>query len=423
MIKIQNFKRFGYSNLFFYLLILFLPTQLGKHFFPYFSFVSGIRIDYLSPTLYVTDVLIILMFISSVAKFQILNSKFPMLIFALCLIVGTFLSKSPIVGVYGLLKLLEFIFVGFYTAHNINKLKFENILLMFSIGIIFESLLSIAQYFNHGSLQGIFYWFGERFYNSNTVGIANASLSGTLILRPYGTFSHPNALAGYLTIAMAIVIANLKSQISNLRRILYYFVLGIGTIALFLTLSRVAILIWLVVIVSYFVVHCFYKLKNKHSIFHILLFIPVLILVSWLFFKSPLHARFAEIKLTDESIVQRENLINSSIAMIKDYPLFGVGLNNFLVNLPQYQTRRSPPFYLQPVHNIFLLIFAETGAAGFLFFTWFFIKTIRQMNRRKELRILFIVLTLGMFDHYFLSLQQEQLLLSFVLGICWIRRI
>jgi len=53
-----------FSVLFFYLLILFLPTQLGRHFFFDFSFVSGIRIDYLAPTIYLTDILVLLLFIA-----------------------------------------------------------------------------------------------------------------------------------------------------------------------------------------------------------------------------------------------------------------------------------------------------------------------------------------------------------------------
>src|SRR5258708_7366824 len=43
------------------LFFLLLPTQLGKHFWPDFSIVSGIRIDYLSPTVYITDVFLILL--------------------------------------------------------------------------------------------------------------------------------------------------------------------------------------------------------------------------------------------------------------------------------------------------------------------------------------------------------------------------
>src|SRR6266704_691714 len=51
------------ENLLFSLLILFLPTQFGKHFWPSFSIIQGIRVDYLSPTLYFTDILIILLFL------------------------------------------------------------------------------------------------------------------------------------------------------------------------------------------------------------------------------------------------------------------------------------------------------------------------------------------------------------------------
>ena len=44
----------------FWLLILLLPVQLGRHFWPDFSFVLGLKIDYLSPTFYLTDLLVLM---------------------------------------------------------------------------------------------------------------------------------------------------------------------------------------------------------------------------------------------------------------------------------------------------------------------------------------------------------------------------
>ncbi|MDO8583104.1 MAG: hypothetical protein Q7R51_01075, partial [bacterium] len=249
----------------FYFLILFIPAQLGRHFWPDFAFIKGVRIDYLSPTLYFTDTLILLVFvlwIFSRRKFLISNfprfakasrgKQFSIAVLVVSLIVGIIFSKSPQAGTYGLIKLLEFTFLGFYIARNINKLKFQNVLLMFSIGIIFESLLSISQYFNHGSLQGIFYFFGERFYNSQTPGIANASLAGQLFLRPYGTFPHPNVLAGYLVIAMTLILGRIMNHESRIKGIIFTSTLIIGTIALFLTLSRIAIMLWLIILSFYF---------------------------------------------------------------------------------------------------------------------------------------------------------------------------
>lgn len=420
------------ERLIFYLLILFLPTQLGKHFWPDFSIVSGIRVDYLSPTLYLTDILIILLFI----KFLIFNFKLVLLI--AILLIGIILSKSPLAGTYGLLKLLEFLFFGFYVAGNFKKYEWKNLALLFSAGIIFESLLAIVQYFQQASLGGIFYFFGERTFNLTTPGIANASLNGSLILRPYGTFSHPNVLAGYFVLTMIFVIFNLKFSIKskfsifNFKTFLPLMSIVMGTVALFLTLSRVAILLWLIILGSWLIARGIKKIKLKTSIFYILFSIFSLLLIGFIFANSSFRYRFTNINLSDESIVQRENLIGSSISMIKDRPIFGVGLNNFLVNLPSYQMPHPSLFYLQPVHNLFLLIAAETGILGFGFFLWFLFLTYKRIMSQPLIHnslfpsaslgagiILSSVLILGMFDHYFLTLQQGQLLLALAFGLCW----
>lgn len=402
-------------------LILGIPTQLGRHFWPESSYVTGIRVDYLSPTLYATDILIFLIFILEVIKFSVFNfphfvlpignsrgKQFSILVFASFLLIGVFISKSPLNGFYGLVKLLEFAFFGFYVAKNTQELKLEKILLMFSIGIIFESFLSIFQYFNHGSINGIFYFFGERFFNSQTPAIANVQLGGELFLRPYGTFPHPNVLAGYLVVGMSLIIFNWK-------RVFYCLPLLIGTAALFLTLSRVAIILWFVIF-GIFLAKRFLNLKS----YLLIIFLIGLLLLG---LTTPLGTRFTRIKLTDESIAHRERLIRNSIAMIKDNPIFGVGLNNFLVNLPLYQKSNISFLYLQPVHNIFLLVASETGLMVFGFFVWFLFATYRRIKKSMAHSLLFITLSctmvLGMFDHYFLTLQQGQLLFSFILGLCW----
>jgi len=47
------------NRFFFFVFLFLLPTQLGKHWFFSFSYLSGVRSDYLAPTLYLTDVVII----------------------------------------------------------------------------------------------------------------------------------------------------------------------------------------------------------------------------------------------------------------------------------------------------------------------------------------------------------------------------
>ncbi len=392
------------DNKLFFLIVLFLPTQFGRHFWPNFSIVSGLRVDYLSPTLYLTDVLIFALFIFWLLSLREFKIKFSVVIFSIFLLTGIFLSRVPLVGLFGLLKLAEFSFFGFYTAKNIKQLR--PIVLALSLGVIFESLLAIVQYLNHSSIGSVFYFFGERTFNSQTPGIANASLDGSLVLRPYGTFSHPNVLAGYLVVSMSIVL------FSKLSKLVKSVIVLVGIVALFLTLGRTAIIVWSVVGASY-------VLRKSWKIIFVLAFSFGII-----FYLSPLHLRFGSLGLVDEAVVSRVALSKAASEMFVDRPIFGVGLNNFLPNLPSYVKASGNVFYIQPVHNVFLLTLAETGIMGLGFFLWFLVKTYKRILNKKNLlafTALSAVIVLGFFDHYFLTLQQGQLLFALVLGICWMK--
>src|SRR3989344_1581709 len=246
------------ENALFFLTLLFAPTQFGRHFWPGFSYILGIRIDYLSPTVYATDILIFLLFIFFINNLQIkylskLLKRFSWLSISLLFLIaflflGVIFSKSPLAGFYGLFKLFEFIFFGVYTARFVTKINFKKILFVFSAQIIFESILSVAQYLKQSSIGGLFYFVGERTFNGQTPAVANASINGELILRPYGTFSHPNVLGGYLLIGMTLILFNLGSTKKQLEKILYLISLTCGTLVLILTFSRIAILLWLIIL-------------------------------------------------------------------------------------------------------------------------------------------------------------------------------
>ena len=113
-----------------------------------------------------------------------------------------------------------------------------------------------------------------------------------------------------------------------------------------------------------------------------------------------------------EGLAKRGGLMVTSLNMIKDHPLFGVGANNFLVQLPEYQ-KNSGVFWLQPVHNIIFLIITEFGLVG-LFLLIIFIKKIKYKN---NLIVLGIILITGMMDHYWLTLPQNWWLMCIVLSL------
>jgi len=418
------------SFVFFYLLILFLPTQLGKHFFGQFSFIYGLRIDYLSPTLFLTDILIFLIFIFSIKSIlKILLKKHKknilyFLFFVLFLLIGIVVSKNPASGIMGGIKLLEFIYLGLFIYQNYEKLNKKIIMSFLGFGIIFESLLSLAQYFNQGSFQGILYFLGERSFNQQTPGIANASINGELMLRPYGTFSHPNILSGYILLSSVLILSFKETLNKNLIKLVLIF----STLGIFISFSRVAMVTWIIFLLTYFLIAMVKKYKNLklNTTFlkeGLMVLSIVLIFFLILLSNSIVLERFTLFSFSDESVTQRVSLINSSFNMIIKSPVFGVGINNFLNNLePEFNN----PILIQPVHNIFLLVFSQIGIIGFFAFMYLFFKSFTRVialnkNIFIKLSLLTVIILIGLFDHYLLTIQQTQILFTIIVSCCLLK--
>ncbi|HSA84490.1 MAG TPA: O-antigen ligase family protein [Patescibacteria group bacterium] len=422
----------------FYLLLLLLPTQLGKHFWPDFAIVAGIRVDYLSPTLYVTDIVIGLLFVcwlinrlqsanstmqNHSAKLKVFNFAF-LIIGAIFLSVNLFHSENVLNGAYHLLKLLEFSFVAYYVATTVRTLgQLKRIVFVLGIGVIGQSCLAIAQFIKQGSLGGIFYWLGERLFTGSTPGIANVSLNGELILRPYATFSHPNILAGFLLIVMTALLFTMP-LVKRVEKAVWFVALLFGSSALLLTMSRVAFLLWTGLLVVVFLRHV-QRLLVRFLIAGALLILFVSFLVA-----TPLGSRFLQTSFTEEALVQRGDLMRASGELFLQQPIIGIGFGNFLPELATIATPLPLHAYLQPVHNIFLLILSETGIVGIGVFVWFLTQTYKRLFsliRKKQalfprlfVVLLSMILILGSFDHYFLTLQQGQLLFALIIGLSWI---
>jgi len=408
------------SVFFFYLLILFLPTQLGKHFLTDFSFVKGLRIDYLSPTLYFTDVLILGIFLFSFKKTikelvkkhakKLLVSQ---LIF-LFLIVGIINSINYQAGLYIFIKLIEYVYLGIFTVINFKQINKQILLFLFGAGILFESSLAFFQYLNRGSFQGLFYFLGERAFNGQTPGIANASINGSLILRPYATFAHPNVLAGYLNLALIFFLYFGKKANARLKLVVIIFAL----VGIFISFSRAGILALVLNLFIYFCITIFEKYKKGKSNPRYLVFLLVTIssLVFLLLFaqgNSLIAQRFSGLKLSDESVLQRSFFIQQAVEMFLKNPVFGVGLGNYINNLGRTFISHDQ---LQPVHNILLLILAETGIFGLGIFILILIKFLLRIKNVYCLLFFFSLVMLGSFDHYLPTLQQGQILITLVIS-------
>lgn len=397
------------EKILFQLFIFLLPVQLGRHFWPEWAFVYGIRVDYFSPTIYLTDVvlafLLVVYLLKRIQTRNPINKKtlqFVAGLVALALVNIT-LSNNWQVSFIKWVKIFELsaltAYVGLNKSFKIKKAIKTPLLL----GVLTVSLVGLVQFSLQRTIGGWFYFLGERSFNVLTPGTALVKLFDREYMRAYSTFSHPNSFAGYLS-ASLLLLWNLgiKKKSSLL------VVIFLGGAALTLSFSRGAFL-------SLFLISLIILVAKKRLLNFKTMTKSLLIAAVSLSILFPILTKRVQIESSlPESISMRISLSNAAGKLIAKSPLIGNGLNNYIVNLPPEIIGSGFDWTLQPVHNIFLLAFAEVGLIGLLLLTFLFWKAL---ERKEFILPLVFVLISGMFDHYWLTLQQNMLFLSLLFGL------
>jgi O-antigen ligase len=255
--------------------------------------------------------------------------------------------------------------------------------------VLIQGVLGVIQ-FKRGSSLGLSF-LGESQVVSGMAGSSFVELSGEVFLRAYGTFPHPNVLGGFLLVAMVLGI-----YVYEKRRLTGSLLIIISFLSMLFTFSRVSILLGLVVILVFVSKEFLFKKRSLLS-----------------FSVSPLllGERFGNLfNGGDRSWAERLDLIKSSFRIIKENWLFGTGGGNFVKGMEGFVPRSSNGILLmQPVHNIFLLCISEFGILGFIliFYVLFYgiVKNIKRVSLYGVL-ILFVIVVIGVFDHYLFSLPQ-----------------
>jgi O-antigen ligase len=384
-----------------FLLVLLTPSQLSLHFWPAFSLIGGHRVDYLSPTLYLTDfiiVAILLLDLVNAKKFLTVNSKIPTIYYLLFLftISNLLFSLSPLLSLYKYVRLLIYFLLFRYLIRE-NKYFLKIFPVALSLSLLWTCLLAFWQFYLQHSAGGPWFWLGERPLNLLSPQVAKISLGSLgLFLRSYSTFPHPNALAGFLSISILLLL--------YFRPKLHHLVISVALFALLLTFSRSAVFLLLLLSLIYFWPK---KIVPKFVSFAILV-TSFLLLVKY---------------GTPSSLSERLFLFKKTLYFIFYHPIFGLGLGNF--SLASYPASSPQPFLnFQPVHNAFLLLAAELGLPVFVVA---FISLANQLKIYWHclpllLRLALLdIIFLALIDHYWLTSHQNALLLAFLAALIAVR--
>ena len=404
----------------FYLFFAFVPFRVGTFLFTPEVYSSGLFNPYTGYFLHVSEILLVvgLLFLFA-ERFASKNQKGKKLsknlkdffvkdpVFLL-FIVFVFLSLFSVLfsvdarnSVFYVIRFVELIVV--YKLVSGGFLNFSRLMGIF-VGVMFiQSIISILQYYLQTDLGLRF--FGEPVLDSAAKGIASVDLYGDKVIRPYGTFAHPNILGMYMVFAFWFLIC-LSSKIRDRLVLVCLGFLFLST--LLLSFSRSA---WLAFVLS----GIFYMFLRggKTYVRYIVSFVILFFVVSYALGVGDLLMHRAGILFADSAFSERLMFMDISVRMLLDNP-FGVGIGNFTVVMQDYSAEKLFPWNFQPVHNIFLLAFAEVGWIGGLSLIVLLAFVLKKAMEIKKYFLPVVigvcVLAGGLFDHYFLSLFQGQVL-------------
>ena len=330
-------------------------------------------------------------------------------------------AANEALGFYQLAKLAEFSLLYFYIKSNIGSIF--NLMTSFFVFIasgLFQAVLAILQYVRQADIGLRF--LGETVLKPEFFNVAIFVAEGEKIMRPYGTLPHPNVLALFLFMAVFIYyffyVENNKFSHSKTGLVVYSILL----FGLFLTFSRIIIFVWAVGVSLRWLIfnRKFSRIAKNLSLKKITIAtFSVLVLFSVLFWPQVMER--LEISPQEEAISLR--VFYNKVSLFEK-PFLGVGLGNFVNWFKEINPGLAPNLY-QPVHNIYLLIFSETGILGlaaFLLFLFSLAKNYFKVKFGRPYHYSFLIifaslLFFGLFDHFLWTLQQGQIIFWLVNGL------
>ncbi len=419
----------------FYIFLFCIPISI-RHIFHYepFNFV-----EWTAVYVYDTDILLLLLlgfwFVNCKTgnslkienwKLKIKPADWFLLAFTVVAEISIRNALDTQTTVFQWFKLVEGVALYFYVKdYALKRFDLGKAFTALVVGGVFQAVIAIIQFTRQGSL-GLKY-LGESVLVPAMSGIAAFYVDGIKIIRAYGTTPHSNVLAIYLFVGLG---AFYSIAIYQKRGWWWHVFHAVILWAFFLTFSRVIIGLWLLTFMTRSFLIRFYKPFHKEfwqdetmrrrslKIFWTTVIVGTLFLLCY----WPDVANRSIISSNDEAVQLR--LLYNHESLASGYSLFGLGIGNFVPWLMTQNLHVDRIIY-QPVHNIYLLIYAETGIIGLALFLIFLVLVFYDYCRRTEFKKLYyfsffligaVILISGLFDHFLWTIQAGRLTFWIVLG-------
>ncbi|MCF7820573.1 MAG: O-antigen ligase family protein [Candidatus Pacebacteria bacterium] len=399
--------------------LIFLPSYTNNWYFEYGTL-----------SLYFSDLVIVLSalflavaFISNFRKISL--KKIPIFwywlgVWEVFLIISIFQADNLQLSLWHylwfiILAIIICLFSYFY------KKKPKLILHLFLLGVLPQAVLAIYQFIYQKTFA--FKYLGLASHSPSKLGDVVIETASGRWLRAYGGLDHPNILAALMAMAILVAIylllleANKKFNLKRLKISIWLWLsLLINFLALFFSFSRS---VWLAFVLAFIFLLAFscknLKMRGQAiKIFSSLLVFSAILITTYyplIFQRFDLNSR-----LENKSVSERYQQNLEAKEIIKNNLFFGVGLGNYTLKLREIKPE-APAYELQPVHNSFLLLWAETGIfslVAFLSFLLYIFYKAWQKKQTLSLSLLLLLLIIFLSEHWLFSLHFGWLFLGLV---------
>ena len=165
---------------------------------------------------------------------------------------------------------------------------------------------------------------------------------------------------------------------------------------------------------------------KKTDIINTFKFIFIIIAICSLFvwgLRAPVLGRLnIDNRLENKSLTERTNYNQEAWQIIKKHRLFGVGIKNYGLEVYNEINNNKSVYAYQPVHNVFLLVWAEIGVFGLISFIVLLFYCFLILWRRRDFQsisLLMATVVIMLLDHWIWSLGFGILLFWLVTGIIY----
>lgn len=295
------------------------------------------------------------------------NSRIILCLYLFSAVLSCFYAYNIEFAIFGVLMLLKgYIIYNWFVSYPSNKI-INYFMYGAEAALIFQGMIGVLQYLSAGPI-------GLSILGENNDALRYRVVDGVISRGAAGTFEHSSNLAIFTIFVLMLVIFNERKK---KRKIIMVF---FGLIVLYMAGSRTALLVFAISLGYSFWKQRSWIIKKNTAIA-----ITIVFMAAFLVGGIALKRGALDFIINSDLFFQVQNRINHwilALSYIKSNIFFGYGTNNYAAKMTAINS--TDFYYLNPVHNNYILNLFEIGAIGAILYILILVAHIINFKNYKS---------------------------------------